>query len=652
MGADEEYLDNLLKSVTTDLAEEDIDNGDNVPLTENMLAEEAISVEEAISAEESIFTEESPFVEDFSEEETFSVESLLAEQEPFFVEKEEDEDELADGDTPLDIDAMLKELNLLDDNLADAPSEPVVTEEEENATAEKVDVFAEPFYSNDLDEELDEINDLLEKADNNEAIDENMLNMFAAANASLPEEEPFDLMNEINGQNMSSEQDNKKSEKERKRKEKEAEKAAKKVAKLAAKEQKKSKKQDESGVSDEMIENAATDKISVESQNTVADEESAFGNFQEVEEFDDIEALLGSLNMEDLEFATAPIDTPSNGKKAEPEPMLSMDDFRADEESEENTESRKDNESKGEPKKKEGLFKRFVDFLMEDDDDEEEVSSKKKKKEVKEVDANAEESIDIKEMEKRGKKAAKAKVKNGKKGQDDDDEVEDKKGKKKSKKPKKVKEPQSEMAKKFKVVDDGKKIGKAGGLAVVLLAASVFAVVMLSNIIFSPMLAKARAEQAFKEQDYEACYQEFYGWKLNESEAQIREFSRVVLKMERRIDAYEQYRDLRQKLNALDSLMRAVQNYDEIYQEALNCGAEGEVEARYDIIIGILSQEYGLGEKDAKAIAALNSDVEYTKYLTAIIEGKKISGVGDDNEEALSGLLPEEEELPDTKFSE
>lgn len=639
MGADEEYLDNLLKSVTAGLAEEDIENGDNVPLTENMLTEETT------------FTEESPFVEEFPEEETLSVEGLLAEQEPFYVEKEEDEKQLADGDTPLDIDAMLKELNLLDEELTVPLSEPVV--KEENTTTETVDVFAEPFYSNDLDEALDEINDLLEKADNNEAIDEGMLNMFAAASASVLEEEPFDLMSEINGQDISSGQDNKKSEKEQKRKEKEAEKAAKKAAKLAAKEQKKSKKQNTPVVSEEVMEDAETDTISVEPQNSIADEESAFENFQEVEEFDDIEALLGSLNMEDLEFATAPVESKKNTKNAEPEPMLSMDDLRFDGENEESEEPQKDNEAKNEPKKKEGLFKRFVDFLMEEDDDEEAVSSKKKKKEAKAVDVNAEESVDIKELEKRGKKAAKAKAKNGKKGQDvEEGEAEDKKGKKKGKKPKKVKEPQSEMAKKFKVVDDGKKIGKAGGLAVVLLAASVFAVVMLSNVIFSPMLAKGRAEKAFNEQDYETCYQEFTGWKLSDSETKMREFSRVVLKMERRLDAYEQYRELRQKLNALDSLMKAVQNYDEIYQEALNCGAEVEVEARYDIIIGILSQEYGLGEKEAKAIVALNSDVEYTKYLTAIIEGKKISGVGDDNEEALPGLLPEEEELPDTKFSE
>ena len=629
MGADEEYLDNLLKSVTAGLEEDSIGE----------IPEEEQPDEIAVTEEEEVA------------EETFSVEDLLAEQEPFYVEKEEEE-ELADGDTPLDIDAMLKELNLLDDELTVPSSEPVIKEEEENTTTETVDVFAEPFYSNDLDEELNEINELLEKADNDEAIDEGMLNMFAAANASMPDEEPFDLMSEINGQDVAAVTDNKKNDKERKRKEKEAEKAAKKAAKLAAKEQKKTNKEKGTDVSDEIAVNIETVDDSVEPQNSIADGESAFGDFQEVEEFDDIEALLGSLNMEDLEFATTPIEIPGNAKKAEPEPMLSMDDLRFDEDNEEPEESQTTNEVKKEPKKKEGLFKRFVDFLMEEDDDEEETNTKKKKKETKAVDVNAEESVDIKELEKRGKKAAKTKAKNGKKDQDDGDDVEDKKGKKKGKKLKKVKEPQSEMAKKFKLVDDGKKIGKAGGLAVVLLAASVFAVVMLSNIIFSPMLAKGRAEKAFKDQDYETCYQEFSGWELNENETKMKEFSRVVLKMERRLDAYEQYRELRQKLDALDSLMRAVHNYDEIYQEALNCGAEVEVEARYDIIIGILSEEYGLGEKEAKAIAAVNSDVEYTRYLTAIIEGKKISGVGDDNEEALPGLLPEEEELPDTKFSE
>lgn len=629
MGADEEYLDNLLKSVTADLAGEEI----------------------------------KPEAETVAEEETFSVGDLLGEKEPFFVENEDGEEEeisiddlifgndqpeeeIADGDTALDIDAMLKELNLLNDDMTVSETEPTVAEEEESTVSEPVeDVLAEPFYSKNLDEELDEINTLLEKADNNEAIDEDVLSMFASAGADLPnEDEPFDLMSEINSQNIAPEVEDKKAEKERKRKEKEAEKAAKKAAKLAAKEQKKVGKEEKSPIPTE-------EETATQTQDASEKEESAFDNFQEVDEFDDIEALLGSLNMDDLEFATAPVTNASSVAVSEPEQMLSMDEIRADEDTEVTAENQSGPEEKT-GKKKEGIFKRFVDFLMEEDEEEEEVSSKKKKKAAEGTTSDEADTIGIKEKTKNGKKQSQSKSKNGKNGQDDDDNEEDaKKGKKKAKKPKKEKQPKSEMARKFKVVDDGKKIGKAGGFAIVLLAVSLFAVVMLSNIIFSPMLAKNRAEKAFKEQDYETCYQELSGWELSESESEMRDFARVVLKMERRLDAYEQYKGLRQKLDALDSLMRVVANYDEIYQEALNCGAEGEVEARYEIVIGLLSEEYGLSAKEAKAIAALDSDVEYTRYLTAVVAGKGFSGL-DTEDGTLPGLLPEEEELPDTKFSE
>lgn len=627
MGADEEYLDNLLKSVTAGMAEEQ-------KKTEEPPFEEE---QEPFYVENEVETGGNEEVTDAETGERISIDDLL------FGAMNSVEEELADGDTSLDIDAMLKELNLIDDNTAETEAEQPETE---------------PFYSNDLDEELNEINALLEKADNNEAIDEEMLAMFSAANGVQKEdEEPFDLMGAINNQDAAAITDNKKAEKERKRKEKEEEKALKKAAKAAAKAQKKAEKaaEQESEVSEPVL----TDETSNQTVNESEEDESSFGNFQEVEEFDDIEALLGSLNMEDLEFSTAPVDGNGSHTVSMPEQTFSVESFNLEEnvgeQKEEKSEKKagkeagKEAEKKAE--KKAGWFKRFVDFLMEEDEDEEE--DKKKKKSGKKSEVSSEETADLDGVKERNKNASKGKKgKNtNKKGPDDDEEAENKKGKKKSKKQKKEKQPKSQIAKNYKVVDDDKKIGKSSLLAILLLAASVFAVVMLSNIIFSPMLAKQRAEKAFEEQDYETCYQELAGWDLSESEVQMRNFAAVVMKMERRLDAYQQYNSLRQKLEALDSLMRAVRNYDEIYQEALNCGAEGEVEARYDIIMGLLSEEYGLSEKEAKAIANLSSDVEYTRYLTAVIEGRSIPDMEEETEE-LPGLLPEEEELPDTKFSE
>lgn len=648
MGTDEEYLDSLLRSVTADLAnEEKKTEGDNIS------EEEMLSIDDFFETQESFLAEN----ENGEAEEISIGDLILGDETPERV--------IADGDTALDIDAMLKELNLLDEDI-------IVPSEKEEI---KEDLELEPFLSNDITEEVDEINQLLEKADNNEAISDDIFSLFATTDViEMGEDGSFDLLGEMNYQEEVPVEEeiktDKKAEKERKRQEKAVAKEAAKEAKKAAKEAKKaakaqknekiSKEQEETAEDTEVLSFAEFTELNQENETVISKpsgqfsfaEEDSFGDFQSVDEFDDIESLLSSLNMEELEAQATPVKTQETSY--EPEKILSVDDLKFDDEAENDIKEKPETSADGKGEKKESWFKRFIDFLMEEDEDEDEDDNTKKKKSVQTVDIGAGDSAIINELEKRGKKASKGK-KNGKGKNPLDDEDDETVGKK-SKKGKKVvkkKTPETGMSKRYKLLDpDEKKIGKAGSLAIVLLAASVFAVVFLSNIVFTPMLAKYRAQKAFKEQDYKTCYQEFYGWDLNEKEQNMVDVSKVVLKMERRLEAYEQNKKLRRKVEALDSLMKAVQNYNEIYQEAINCGADGEVEARYNTIIDILAEEYGLSEKEAKAIATTNSDVEYTRYLNAIISGEVNVKPENGGFEELPGLLPEEEELPDTNFSE
>ncbi|MBQ7956269.1 MAG: hypothetical protein IJ282_11040 [Lachnospiraceae bacterium] len=705
MGADEEYLDNLLKSVTGELPQkkteeievetEEVFETEELPETEEVPVTEEVT-EAALFAEPS-FVEEAESVTDLIQDvvlESDIEQNDFSGAEETVEETTEEEPEVTKGeDSVLDIDAMLKELNLLDvdfqePNLINVSGEN--TDLEENVVPDQVfvDHVAElseeeisrmlengqetSLETSDMsgfldslaveDSDVAEINELLEKADNNEAVSEDVLALYSAVSANA--ESAL-----TSGDNAASD---KKAEKEKKRKEKAQQKAAKKAAKLEAKAQKKMAKKAASAVpaisgADEEQANAQDtgDQNQGTNENlepVLSEDNSTFEEYQEVDDMSDIQSLLGSLNLDELQFEAAPAENISDfDKKAgDDEPFafaMDIDELqdmdipsKPSETKGKNEKSRKEKKQKESASKEGGFFKKFFNMLFEEDEDEEEKTAKTGGS----ADINAENNAIMEELDKEDKKAAKKKQgKNSKKKGKDSDDFEEEDGKKKDKKPKKKKEPKVPKEK-FRPVDDGKpgkKIAKGGVIAVVILAASVFAVIFLSNIIFSPFLGKQRAKKAFEQQNYEAAYQEFAGWNLNEEETKMRDFSAVVLKMDRRITAYEQYRSLRKKLEALDSLMRAVKHYEEIYQEALNCGAESEVEVRYEEIIGILASEYQLSEKEAKAIAGLNNDVEYTRYLTAVIAGKSISDLEDTSEE-LPGLLPEEEELPDINFSE
>jgi len=77
-------------------------------------------------------------------------------------------------------------------------------------------------------------------------------------------------------------------------------------------------------------------------------------------------------------------------------------------------------------------------------------------------------------------------------------------------------------------------------------------------------------------------------------------------------------------------------------------------------IMDILEEDYGLSKADAIAIAYCESNVQYTRYLTALLAGESISAGNGDGvggslnlpESGADDILPAEEELPDQNFAD
>ena len=189
-------------------------------------------------------------------------------------------------------------------------------------------------------------------------------------------------------------------------------------------------------------------------------------------------------------------------------------------------------------------------------------------------------------------------------------------------------------------------------ILVCLFSAAVFAVLYLSISYVAPGYAKKNAVTAFENQDYLTCYEILYGQKLTEREQQLFTFSNMVLRMQKKISDYDKYVEDGENLYALDSLMQAVEEYEETQEEALACGADGEMLKLYREVLTILLENYGLDEDGVRGIAFCDNKVEYTRMLDTLING----GTVDIKEEPatdtedLPDLLPEEEETDDTEF--
>lgn len=86
-------------------------------------------------------------------------------------------------------------------------------------------------------------------------------------------------------------------------------------------------------------------------------------------------------------------------------------------------------------------------------------------------------------------------------------------------------------------------------------------------------------------------------------------------------------------LKALDSLIQSVYEYPALYEYAFRWDAEIEVSEVYNSILDALYGKYGVTEEQAQEIAALKSDIEYTRAVMALAGS---SGYGD-------GSIPSEE---------
>ena len=311
--------------------------------------------------------------------------------------------------------------------------------------------------------------------------------------------------------------------------------------------------------------------------------------------------------------------------------------------------------------KKPGFFKRLLAFFTEEATPEEEPQKDENEEVLAELDKEdktAEQDKKKKKEKKKKDKPAKGKgaKKNAKAGNvEDGDEEEDGKpekgkGKGKAKKASKKKKEKQEVPEQEEKASKG--YTKKNIILVCLFSAAVFAVLYLSISYVAPGYAKKNAVTAFENQDYLTCYEILYGQNLTEREQQLFNFSNMVLRMQKKISDYDKYVEDGENLYALDSLMQAVEEYEETQEEALACGADGEMLKLYREVLTILLENYGLDEEGVRGIAFCDNKVEYTRMLDTLING----GTVDIKEEPatdtedLPDLLPEEEETDDTEF--
>jgi len=200
----------------------------------------------------------------------------------------------------------------------------------------------------------------------------------------------------------------------------------------------------------------------------------------------------------------------------------------------------------------------------------------------------------------------------------DDDASDDKKGKKKNKKEKKEKKP-----KKLKVMElsaPEKKIPRRYIIATVAFCLTIMFAIIIISSVYTGLTNLKTARWAFDNGDYQTSYEHLYGEKLSEKDQLIFDKSAVILTIERKLDSYENFKKLGMETEALNALFEGVSAYKRISVKAEELNVISKVDKIYNEILNKFA-EYGLSEEEVEEILAYESDAAYTKKLESIVTG-------------------------------
>lgn len=310
--------------------------------------------------------------------------------------------------------------------------------------------------------------------------------------------------------------------------------------------------------------------------------------------------------------------------------------------------------------KKPGFFSKLIQLLTEEEETEElvepensenaeetgesetankELSKKEEKKKKKE------EKRKKKEEKKKGKKekAADGEGDNPDAGGEETAEEED--PKKKAKREKKEKKKQEkELQKLEKPV---KVLSRRSMLVMIAACATIIAGILALSTFLPDYADKKAAREAFYVGDYETVYELLYDKRLNASDQLIFNRVQTVLRLERKVNSYNNNIALNREVEAIDALLRGITCYQDL-AEADEYGVRDEVDVIYQEICSILKNNYNITLEEAIEINSYDKET-YTRRLYSIVNGTEFVKPGEEAKEQEplppQDILADEEEI-------
>lgn len=163
------------------------------------------------------------------------------------------------------------------------------------------------------------------------------------------------------------------------------------------------------------------------------------------------------------------------------------------------------------------------------------------------------------------------------------------------------------------------KINPVGATIVMVFFGLICVAVIFGTQSLSYTSALKNARQQFEAKDYQGAYESLAGVDVSESSQELADKIRICMQMQKELNSYSNYYEMKMYLESLDSLMKGIRSYDTNKNKADEYEILSQYEELKSKITSILFSEFGVSETEARTANGLPSQEEYTKKLEEII---------------------------------
>ncbi len=272
-------------------------------------------------------------------------------------------------------------------------------------------------------------------------------------------------------------------------------------------------------------------------------------------------------------------------------------------------------------KSEEGLFQRLFGNVK-NEKTAAKFAEELKQKEAEETGGQADKSKKAKGKKKGADTATEEKDDNGSRGQgrgtEDEAAPVDKKAEKK-----RIKAEKKKAKEAIEVIDeieeDPGRINRLGATIVIIIFGAFAAILILGTNIISYTLNIQHASDYFSKQKYTEAYYEVYGVELKDEDLELYEKIATVMFVNKQLNSYNNYSNINQYPQALDSLLKGLKRYDKYIELATYLGVDSDLNYVRKQILAELNKKYNLTEDEAVQINKITNMKDYSLAVYDVV---------------------------------